>query len=168
MFFSKQCEEHMLAAPTCCLGSISLCPSPRAPKWNERRLRVGRRSLSTVNHGVNRHSIQALSFALVCYRYHDISQFVLPGSEDGQFSLKRLTPRCVPPALQLRLVYEAHHGLEERRETRDYKTAKFVEACFEAAPQVRGSGLRPPTTFSPGYMLHIVLLSVMSAHKTDK
>ncbi|CAM9155354.1 unnamed protein product [Ectocarpus fasciculatus] len=38
--------------------------------------------------------------------------------------------------LQLRLVWEARDGLKKRRETRDYKTAKFVEACFEAAPQM--------------------------------
>lgn len=40
---------------------------------------------------------------------------------------------------QLRLVWEARDGLAKRRETRDYKTAKFVEACFEAAPQVSES-----------------------------
>eukprot|EP00903_Cladosiphon_okamuranus_P016215 g14962.t1 len=37
---------------------------------------------------------------------------------------------------QLRLVLEARDGLAKKRETRDYKTAKFVEACFEAAPQM--------------------------------
>ena len=40
---------------------------------------------------------------------------------------------------KLRLVWEARDGLAKRRETRDYKTAKFVEACFEAAPQVSES-----------------------------
>ncbi|CAM9774037.1 unnamed protein product, partial [Hapterophycus canaliculatus] len=38
--------------------------------------------------------------------------------------------------LQLRLAWEARDGLQRRLETRDYKTAKFVEACFEAAPQM--------------------------------
>lgn len=38
--------------------------------------------------------------------------------------------------LKLRLAWEARDGLKGGRETRDYKTAKFVEACFEAAPQM--------------------------------
>lgn len=46
-------------------------------------------------------------------------------------------PCLQPQKCQLRLVWEARDGLAKRRETRDYKTAKFVEACFEAAPQVR-------------------------------
>lgn len=37
---------------------------------------------------------------------------------------------------QLRLLWEARQGLKHKKETRDFKTTKFVEACFEAAPQV--------------------------------
>ena len=39
-------------------------------------------------------------------------------------------------AQQLRLLWEAREGLRKKRETRGFKIAKFVEACFEAAPQV--------------------------------
>ncbi|CAM9349545.1 unnamed protein product, partial [Discosporangium mesarthrocarpum] len=38
--------------------------------------------------------------------------------------------------LQLRVLWEAFTGLKQRRETADFRTAKFVEACFEAAPQM--------------------------------
>lgn len=63
-------------------------------------------------------------------------------AKDAWSSRKKKHPSLDPLRLQktiwqLRLVWEARDGLAKRRETRDYKTAKFVEACFEAAPQVR-------------------------------